>query len=83
MISTEKYPENMPWDSESQLESKTNVKWMLTNLENVYIFSRSRFNKEYIYIQKNNERTKAVDEYLAKYTYQRLFDEGYDLATVE
>tara|TARA_Y100001968_G_scaffold62140_1_gene52950 strand:- start:3897 stop:4142 length:246 start_codon:yes stop_codon:yes gene_type:complete len=78
----EKYPENIPWDSDSNLDKSIQVKWMLTKDDNVYTFKRSRMNNEYVYIQKNKGSYKAFKEYSARFTYQRLFDEGYLLAAV-
>ena len=78
----EKYPVNIPWDSESNLDKSINIKWMLTKGENVYTFKRSRMNNEYVYIQRNRGNFKVYKEYKARFTYQRLFDEGYLLAAV-
>ena len=78
----EKYPENMPWDSEINLNQNLNVEWMLTKSDDVYVFSRSRINNEFVYIQKNEGKKKAFSEYSARFTYQRLFDQGYELALV-
>ena len=82
MNALEKYPQDMPWDSNTNLDRSLDIKWMLTNEENIYIFKRSRINEKYIYIQKNKGKKKAVEEYKARFTYQRLFDEGYLLAAV-
>ena len=78
----EKYPQEVPWDSTSNLDKSLRLKWMLTKSENVYIFSRSRLNDKYVYIQRNNGKKKAYKDYAARFTYQRLFDEGYLLAAV-
>ena len=78
----EKYPENIPWDLKIHKGNTPSIKWMLTKADNVYIFSRSRINDNYVYIQKNEENRKAIKEYEARFTYQRLFDEGYLLAAV-
>ena len=48
----------------------------------VFTFTRSQINDKYVYIQKNKGQKKAVKEYEARFTYQRLFDEGYLLAAV-
>tara|TARA_B100000700_G_C14394932_1_gene556518 strand:- start:86 stop:337 length:252 start_codon:yes stop_codon:yes gene_type:complete len=82
MSATEKYPEDMPWDSKSHLDKSIDVKWILTKGNNVFTFKRSRINDEYVYIQKNRGTYKAFKEYTARFTYQRLFDEGYLLAAV-
>ena len=78
----EKYPENIPWDTDSNLDQSKQIQWMLTNEENVFTFTRSKMNDKYVYIQKNKGQKKAVKEYEARFTYQRLFDEGYLLAAV-
>tara|TARA_Y100001968_G_scaffold308590_1_gene327551 strand:+ start:2253 stop:2504 length:252 start_codon:yes stop_codon:yes gene_type:complete len=80
MTILEKYPENIPWDLNHKSDSTISIKWMLTKADIVYTFTRSRMNNEYVYIQKNDERKKAFKEYEARFTYQRLFDEGYFLA---
>ena len=81
MRTPEKYPENIPWDltaiDQSQYKS---IQWMLTKADIVYTFTRSRIDKNYIYIQKNDGTGKAYKEYEARFTYQRLFDDGYSLA---
>ena len=82
MTIVEKYPENIPWDLNIQQREYKSIQWMLTKADNVYIFTRSRINDKYVYIQKNDEKSKAYKEYDARYTYQRLFDEGYLLAAV-
>ena len=55
---------------------------MLSKADVVYIFSWSRIDENYVYIQKNNGKRKAYKEYEARFTYQRLFDDGYSLAAV-
>tara|TARA_Y100001968_G_C19194804_1_gene636968 strand:- start:496 stop:747 length:252 start_codon:yes stop_codon:yes gene_type:complete len=82
MTVKEKYPEDIPWDSESNLDKSLDIKWMLTKGDNVYTFKRSRMNNEYVYIQRNKGKYKVYKEYKARFTYQRLFDEGYLLAAV-
>ena len=82
MTIIEKYPENIPWDLNSEQSKNKSIQWMLTNADNVYTFTRSRINNEYVYIQKNDERRKAFKEYEARFTYQRLFDEGYLLVAI-
>ncbi len=82
MTIPEKYPEHMPWDLEEQLDQTLDLKWMLAKGDNAYTFSRSRMNNEFIYIQPRHGRKKVVKEYLARFTYQRLFNEGYILAAV-
>ena len=82
MTIKEKYPENIPWDLKiSESESKS-IQWILSKADIVYTFTRSRINNNYIYIQKNDGNKKACKEYDARFTYQRLFDEGYSLAAV-
>ena len=82
MTILEKYPENIPWDLHLQQNKSIPKKWMLTKADNVYTFTRSRIDKKYVYIQKNDGQKKAFKEYEARFTYQRLFDEGYLLAAV-
>tara|TARA_Y100001968_G_C19404148_1_gene742702 strand:+ start:1625 stop:1876 length:252 start_codon:yes stop_codon:yes gene_type:complete len=82
MTILEKYPENIPWDLDVQEEKNKSIQWVLTQADNVYTFTRSRMNDKYVYIQKNNGKRKAFKEYDARFTYQRLFDEGYLLAAV-
>tara|TARA_Y100001968_G_C19409742_1_gene745643 strand:+ start:1153 stop:1404 length:252 start_codon:yes stop_codon:yes gene_type:complete len=82
MTIIEKYPENIPWDLQIQEGKYKSIKWMLTKSDNVYTFTRSRINDKYVYIQKNDGMRKAFKEYEARFTYQRLFDEGYLLAAV-
>ena len=77
----EKYPENIPWDLTTKDQSKyKSIQWMLSKADIVYTFTRSRIDNNYVYIQKNNGKRKAYKEYEARFTYQRLFDEGYSLA---
>ena len=82
MVKIEKYPENMPWDSESNADKSLKLQWMLTKDDNEYIFSKSKIDDRFIYIQRNRGKKEAVNEYLARFTYQRLFDEGFLLAAV-
>ena len=81
MTIQEKYPENIPWDLTNfdQSEFKS-IKWILSNADIVYTFTRSRIDNNYVYIQRNDGKRKAYKEYEARFTYQRLFDEGYSLA---
>ncbi len=82
MAIIEKYPENIPWDLNIE-QSKTNsMQWMLSKADIVYTFTRSRINHRYVYIQKNDGQRKAFKEYEARFTYQRLFDDGYLLAAI-
>ena len=81
MTIQEKYPENIPWDlSTIDQNNYKSIQWMLSKADIVYTFTRSRLDKNYVYIQKNNGKRKAYKEYEARFTYQRLFDEGYSLA---
>ena len=80
MTILEKYPENIPWDLNIDQPKDKSIQWMLTKADIVYTFTRSRIDDKYVYIQKNNENRKAFKEYEARFTYQRLFDEGYFLA---
>ena len=76
----EKYPENIPWDLNIDQSNNNSIKWILSKADIAYTFIRSRINNKYVYVQKNDGRRKAVNEYEARFTYQRLFDEGYSLA---
>ena len=78
----EKYPENIPWDLKINEDKSSRIQWMLTKADNVYTFTRSRINDKYVYIQKNDGKKEAFKEYEARFTYQRLFDEGYLLAAI-
>ncbi len=80
MTILEKYPENIPWDLNSDQIKHKSTLWMLSKADIVYTFTRSRIDDKYVYIQKNEGKRKAYKEYEARFTYQRLFDEGYSLA---
>ena len=81
MTIQEKYPENIPWDLTTIDQSNyKSIQWMLSKADIVYTFTRSRIDDNYVYIQKNDGIRKAFNEYEARFTYQRLFDEGYSLA---
>ena len=82
MAILEKYPENIPWDLHIEQQKYKSIKWVLANAGIVYTFTRSRIDSNYVYIQKNDEEKRAFKEYEARFTYQRLFDEGYSLAAV-
>ena len=78
----EKYPEDIPWDLKISQSNCKSIQWMLSKADIVYTFTRSHINDKYVYIQKNDEKKQAIKEYDARFTYQRLFDEGYSLAAV-
>ena len=80
MTILEKYPENIPWDLNIDQSKKKSIQWILTKADVVYTFTRSRIDDKYVYIQKNDGNRKAFKEYEARFTYQRLFDDGYSLA---
>ena len=80
MTILEKYPENIPWDLTIHHSKSKSIEWNLTKANVVYKFTRSRIDDKYVYIQKNDGKRKAFKEYEARFTYQRLFDEGYSLA---
>ena len=80
MSISEKYPENVPWDLNVDQSNCKSIEWMLSKADSVYTFTRSRINNKYVYIQKDDGIRKAFNEYEARFTYQRLFDEGYSLA---
>ena len=77
---SEKYPENVPWDFNIDHGEYKSIHWMLSKADIAYTFTRSRIDDNYVYIQKNDGKRKAYKEYEARFTYQRLFDEGYSLA---
>ena len=79
MTILEKYPEHVPWDLDIDQSNLRSIEWILSRADIVYTFTRSRINDKYIYIQKNDGIRKAIKEYEARFTYQRLFDEGYSL----
>ena len=80
MSISEKYPEDIPWDLKNDQRKDISIQWMLSKADIVYTFTRSRIDDNYVYIQKNDGKRKAYKEYEARFTYQRLFDEGYSLA---
>ena len=80
MTVSEKYPEYIPWDLNIYQAKHKSIRWMLSKADIVYTFTRSRIDDKYVYIQKNNGKRQAFKEYEARFTYQRLFDEGYSLA---
>ena len=82
MAILEKYPENIPWDLNIDNQKQNPNNWMLTKADIVYIFTRSRIDDKYVYIQKNDGKREVFKEYEARFTYQRLFDDGYSLAAV-
>ena len=80
MAISEKYPENVPWDLNNDQSNYKSIEWILSKADLADKFTRSRINDKYVYIQKNDGIRKAFNEYEARFTYQRLFDEGYSLA---
>ncbi len=82
MTILEKYPEYIPWDLNINQSKYKSIQWILTKADNVYTFTRSRINDNYVYIQKNDGKSEAFIEYDARFTFQRLFDDGYSLAAV-
>ena len=82
MTISEKYPENIPWDLTIEQSEYKSIQWILSKADIVYTFTRSRIDDKYVYIQKNDGNRKAYKEYEARFTYQRLFDEGFSLAAV-
>ena len=77
MTLSEKYPEDIPWDLKIDQTKHKSIRWMLSKADIVYTFTRSRIDDKYVYIQKNDGKSKAFKEYEARFTYQRLFDDGY------
>ena len=82
MTISEKYPENIPWDLSIDQRKYKSIQWILSKADIVYTFKRSRINDKYVYIRKNDGKEKAFKEYEARFSYQRLFDEGYSLAAI-
>ena len=82
MTILEKYTENIPWDLNVEQPNQKSIQWLLKKEDIAYTFTRSRIDNKYVYIQKNDGKRKAFKEYEARFTYQRLFDEGYSLAVV-
>ncbi len=82
MTILEKYPENIPWDFDIDHSTNKSIRWMLSKADIAYTFTRSRINDNYVYIQKNDGKKRAFKEYEARFTYQRLFDDGYSLAAI-
>ena len=80
MAILEKYPENAPWDLNIDQTNDRSIEWILSKADITYTFTRSRINDKYIYIQKKDGVREAFNEYEARFTYQRLFDEEYSLA---
>ena len=78
----EKYPEDIPWDIKTGSEKSLQIQWMLIKGKDIYTFTKSRIDNKFVYIQKNKGKTIAYKEYKARFTFQRLFDEGYELAAV-
>ncbi len=68
-------------DFPKRLQVKS-IQLMLKKADIVYTFTRSRINDKYVYIQKNDEKKQELKEYETRFTYQRLFDEGYSLVAV-
>ena len=75
MALRERSPRNCPWD----LERNSNKSWTLSKSGDVFTFTKSRIDGNFIYIQKNEGKIKPVSSYEAGFTYQRLFDCGYEL----
>ncbi len=82
MTIQEKYPENIPWDLNNEQNKYKPIQWILAKADIVYTFTRSHIDNNYVYIQRNGGKKKAIREYEARFTYQRLFDDGYSLAVV-
>ena len=83
MTIIEKYPKDIPWDLDDSTNQLSQKKWILKNNENVYTFNRNLVDSNYIFIKKNNEVKKSYKEYKARFTFQRLFDNGYELSCVD
>ncbi len=82
MAIIEKYPEHIPWDLNNEQSQYKSIKWILSKADIVYTFTRSQIDDNFVYIQRNDGNRKAYKEYDARFTYQRLFDDGYSLAAV-
>tara|TARA_Y100001968_G_C19190514_1_gene634943 strand:+ start:411 stop:659 length:249 start_codon:yes stop_codon:yes gene_type:complete len=75
MFFKERKPSICPWE----LEKNSHKSWTLSKAGDVFTFTKSRIDGNYIYIQKNEGQIKPYSSYEAGYTYQRLFDSGYEL----
>ncbi len=75
MFFKERPPSNCPWE----LERNSNKSWTLTKSGDVFTFTKSKIDGNYIYIQKNEGKKQPYNLYEAGYTYQRLFDSGFEL----
>ena len=75
MFFSERTPNNCPWD----LDRNSNRSWTLSKADDVFTFTKSKIDGNYIFIQKNEGKIQPFNTYEAGYTYQRLFDSGYEL----
>tara|TARA_Y100001968_G_C19293124_1_gene685235 strand:- start:361 stop:636 length:276 start_codon:yes stop_codon:yes gene_type:complete len=84
----EKYPENCPWDNQSnrnqswrlsKVDDPSQKSWTLSKHGEVFTFKKSKLDHNFVYIQKNSGKSKAINDVEARFTFQRLFDQGYEL----
>ena len=75
MFFKERKPSICPWE----LQKNSNKSWTLSKAGDVFTFTKSRIDANYVYIQKNEGKIIPFNSYRARYTYQRLFDSGYEL----
>ena len=84
----EKYPENCPWDNQpknnkswvlNKVDDPSHKSWTLSKHGEVFTFKKSRIDSHFVYIQKNSGKSKAINDVEARFTFQRLFDQGYEL----
>ena len=80
MSTLEKYPVHIPWDLNTIQSKDSSTQWVLSKADTAYKFTMSRIDNNYLHIQRNDGKSKAYKEYEARFTYQRLLDEGYSLA---
>ena len=71
----ENLPKNCPW----QVKSDVDKTWTLSKNGDIFKFKRSKLDKNYVFVKKNNEETQTLSNYDASFAYQRLFDSGYEL----
>ena len=75
MFFKERKPSVCPWE----LDKNSNKSWTLSKSGDVFTFTKSKIDGNYVYIQKNDGKVKPFSSYEASYTYQRLFDSGFEL----
>ena len=88
MSISEKYPENCPWDTKNhngkswrfgKTDDPSLKPWTLSKQGEVFTFKKSKIDSNFVYIQKNSGKSRAINDVEARFTFQRLFDQGYEL----